>query len=495
MVSEVPPEPALEAPVPTPPGLSTPARAAAENRGRNDHTARLVWALLGIVLVLALFVVFILPYMATSRSDSPPVVQVPVTPAAVVADNSVARNDAQQALQTYLRLRSRPPLDRAAQWGEPQWSASLQAATEGDRLLGRGQYPQARQAYLQAGGLLQELQQNRPQRFAAFVVEADALLAQNQAQAASEQYGLALLMEPGHVEAQRGLDRAQVRDQVLEHMHAGEQAETDGRMDAAASEYRAAIALDADWQPAFDALEKVEAQQAETRFTQALDQALASLDAGRPGEAGEALRRAAQIHPDAPVIADLRKRLATAGKQASLASLRKKSQQYVNAEDWPAAAKLYRKALAIEPRNSFASAGLVQAQDRTRLHQQLDHYLADPLRVYSAQPLANAERLLANNTGVPASEPKLRNKIAKLQALVQSAKQPLEVVLHSDGQTAVTIYHLRRLGAFTEERLSLLPGKYTVVGSRSGYRDVRQVFTVLPGKPVPVVSIRCEEPL
>ena len=39
----------------------------------------------------------------------------------------------------------------------------------------------------------------------------------------------------------------------------------------------------------------------------------------------------------------------------------------------------------------------------------------------------------------------------------------------------------------------LPPGKYTVVGTRPGFRDVRREITVVPGAaPAPVV-IRCED--
>jgi len=43
--------------------------------------------------------------------------------------------------------------------------------------------------------------------------------------------------------------------------------------------------------------------------------------------------------------------------------------------------------------------------------------------------------------------------------------------------------------------LELRPGTYTAVGSRKGYRDVRETFTVLPGRALPTVLVRCVEPI
>jgi len=59
--------------------------------------------------------------------------------------------------------------------------------------------------------------------------------------------------------------------------------------------------------------------------------------------------------------------------------------------------------------------------------------------------------------------------------------------------TTVKIFHVGVLGQFTSQQLELRPGTYTVVGSRPGYRDVRQTLTVKPGPQQQAVDIRCEE--
>ena len=49
------------------------------------------------------------------------------------------------------------------------------------------------------------------------------------------------------------------------------------------------------------------------------------------------------------------------------------------------------------------------------------------------------------------------------------------------------------LGSFTAKQMDLKPGKYTLVGTRQGYRDVRQEFTIEPGKKAPTIIVQCEE--
>jgi hypothetical protein len=59
----------------------------------------------------------------------------------------------------------------------------------------------------------------------------------------------------------------------------------------------------------------------------------------------------------------------------------------------------------------------------------------------------------------------------------------------------VVIYHVGRLGTFEEKQLKLRPGIYTVVGSRSGFRDVRQKFKVDANNQHISIFIHCEEPI
>ena len=76
---------------------------------------------------------------------------------------------------------------------------------------------------------------------------------------------------------------------------------------------------------------------------------------------------------------------------------------------------------------------------------------------------------------------------------VARADVPVPVSLQSDNITQVTIYRVGALGAFEQRSLELVPGSYTVVGTRPGYRDVRREISVMPGAaPAPIV-IRCED--
>jgi hypothetical protein len=258
---------------------------------------------------------------------------------------------------------------------------------------------------------------------------------------------------------------------------------------------KSALALDAAYRPAQTALAELERRAAQEAFNVSINTALQALDQGRLEAAGRALDSAAQYDPRHASLIDARQRLAVARQRAALARLRTQSRQLTDAENWDAAVRVYRQALKIDANAGFARQGLRLAEKRVALHRQFDHYLDDPARLYSAEPLANAERLLAAITDVPAAEPELGEKRRRLARYVAEARQPLPVVFRSDGETEVVVYHVGRLGRFTDHSLRLKPGTYTAVGSRPGFRDVRRVFSLKPGQDAQIIEIRCEEPV
>lgn len=472
-----------------PPGAAsgTPASAPAPRWG--------VWLVLAVLMVLGAGVVLVLPGLLGEHKAPLPAALQPPPPAAqpVVATDGDARREAEQTLQRFLRLQAELRLMRAPDWAAAEWGRSAQQATQGDRLFGERDFSAAGKSYAQAVAGLEALQAERPARLAALLAAARKALDAGAGDSAQGYYEQALLIDAANEEAQTGLARARVRAQVLEFMTAAARAEDAQQLAAARAAYRQAVQLDAAFAAAQQGLARVEAALEAQAFDAAMSEALAALASRRFDAAAAALDAAAAIDPQSPALADNRERLRRARQQAAVDNLRRAATGRVQAEDWQGAIESYQRALQIDAAAGFARDGIARAKQRATLNRQFDHYLDAPTRLYSAEPLANARQLLAAAGAAPAEEPKLRNKIDRLRVLVREAGQPLTVTLKSDGETEVEIYHVGRLGRFVDRQLQLPPGSYTAVGSRRGYRDVRRVFELRPGRPAPTVEIRCEE--
>ena len=87
----------------------------------------------------------------------------------------------------------------------------------------------------------------------------------------------------------------------------------------------------------------------------------------------------------------------------------------------------------------------------------------------------------------------MQAQLIQLQLQLQVSRIPVRVNLVSDQMTEVFIYRIGKIGTFADHSVRLVPGKYTLIGTRDGYRDVRLQLVVLPGIPPEPVLIRCEE--
>jgi tetratricopeptide (TPR) repeat protein len=455
--------------------------------GPDTQGYRWLWLSLAAVLLLGLLVIFALPGIVGQPQPAA------VAPVPTVVNTPAASAAANQAMQDYLQLRAKLELENVSRWGEPDWSQATAAADSGARLLAQRQFAEAAASYTRALQTLEQLYAGRAARLAAALAAAEQALAANAIESAVAQFERALAIEPEHAAATRGLARAAVRLELLQAMRTGEQAESNGEFAVAQLAYQQAVSLDGEYEPAVDALVRVTGRQQEMAFRDAMTRTLTALDAGQLNTAGKALAEAAQLQPDAVAVTDAQQRLAQARQQARLSHLRRDAATQVASEHWQAAADLYAQALSVDNSAGFARDGLARARERVTLHARFDHYLDKPERIYSAEPLANAQQLLTAASAAPAGEPVLARKVAALQALVTQASTPVAVNLSSDGETEVAIYHVGKLGRFTRHRLELLPGSYTVVGSRNGYRDVRKLLPVSPGSPAVALLIKCEE--
>ena len=120
-------------------------------------------------------------------------------------------------------------------------------------------------------------------------------------------------------------------------------------------------------------------------------------------------------------------------------------------------------------------------------------YMEKPNVLESDPHLSNALGLLQEASKIEPKGPRLAGQIEKLDELVRIAKTPVSITLKSDNLTEVAVYKVGRMGRFFTRDLNLRPGTYTVVGTRDGYKDVRQKMVVKAGEKGLRITLKCEE--
>jgi uncharacterized protein YllA (UPF0747 family) len=209
--------------------------------------------------------------------------------------------------------------------------------------------------------------------------------------------------------------------------------------------------------------------------------------------ARQGLARAATLEPGSPAVADARRRVEQGERTAALAQQREAARAFEAKEDWRRAVAEYEAALRLDPAVTFALEGRTRAASRAELAAKLDFHIAHPLRLATDAVAREAELLLQQAHEVEAPGSRHSQQIASLERALDEVTASVPVVLESDGKTEVVVHKVGRLGVFARKTLELRPGTYTVVGKRSGYRDVRRQLVVEPSGPPQPLVVRCEE--
>ena len=209
--------------------------------------------------------------------------------------------------------------------------------------------------------------------------------------------------------------------------------------------------------------------------------------------AERAFDEAARLRPDSQELAEGRRQLANARTLARIAEYRRAAEAHEAAEDWAAAVAAYDAALAVDDTLAFALQGKRRAQAWSSVEADMRRILADPAQLSDQDAYRQAVDVYSRAARLDGAGERIHAMLDELEHVLQVAAVPVPVVFMSDNATDVVVFKVARLGQFDRRQLELRPGRYTVVGSRPGFRDVRHEIVVTAD--MPPIEIRCVESL
>jgi tetratricopeptide (TPR) repeat protein len=491
----------------------TPAAAADDRDGRR-RGVRSPGVVAGVALIAgaALLVLVVLPRwvaqhpaeVTVAGSTPSPVLEaksssapraLPTTPEGL-AELAQAKTRAEEARSRFDKSRQALGAAHADLWGGADWTRLAATAGEAAHQYELRDYAAAAASWAVANELARRVGDGRAPALAATLAAGRAALGRGDSAAAVSSFERALAIEPGHREATAALARARGLDRVLALVDAGAAAEKSGDLGAAATQYRAALALDPATSTASAGLVRIAARERVTAFAGAMAAGQKALAAGDRSAAAAAFRRAAAIEPGAPGVQDALQQLGGLDRSASIARFKADAEAAERDERWADAQKAFDAALAQDSTLVFAQQGRARALPRATLDDRLEGFLRHPERLYAPEGRAAARAAIADARATSAAGPVLGRQIEALGHALVAAETPLQLPLASDNQTEVVVYRVGPLGTFGERQLELLPGRYTIVGKRAGYRDVRREVLLAPGVPFSnAIDIRCTEPI
>ena len=381
----------------------------------------------------------------------------------------------------------------ADQWGAVDHQAATRELAAGDAAYEKREYTVAAEHFANIEPLVDTLEKRVGEALKEQLEAGAQAIEAGRTEDAKAAFTLATKIDPANQAAAQGLKRTGTLDEVLQLVAAGERLEKEGDVNAAVANFRKALALDPLTTRASAGAARIEARLAGDAFAGAMARGYAALASADHATARAAFEQARRIRPDAPEIGQAMRQIEQEQRTGAIEAKLAQAQSLEQLERWADALEEYRAVVELDPTIAAANEGVQRTEPRANLNEQLEMYLTQPERLFSQPVRAAARDALARADAVPNPGPLLRKQTATLSDWVARADVPVAVALESDNLTHVTIYRVGELGAFAQRSLELVPGSYTVVGTRPGFRDVRRQINVTPGGPAEPIVIRCED--
>jgi tetratricopeptide (TPR) repeat protein len=468
----------------------------------------LVWLMMGVLGLIALAVIFVLPGIVedyelpfTPRAE---VVEVNLpnsgnTPATTAispfeeAQRAKQRQEAQAVLASLLERQAALEELEVAIWAEAEYAAALEFATLGDESYRSRAFLEATTQYENADSALEQIQALVPQVLATSLAQGQQALVDGDAELAKDQFTLAALIEPEDAAALAGLRRADSLDEVNRLVDEAEDLRDASQLDEALATAQRAVALDGAQEQARALVSSIRVQIADNAFTRVMSQGFTALQAGESEAAIVAFERALAMRPNSTqaqeAITQTKDQLAV----TQINVHRGAAEDFAAQEQWAAAVREFDAALGIDSNLVFAIEGKDYAGKRAQLDTLLQSAIDQPARLADTAVYEQVVQVYYTGRNLNVDGARLEGQLNELEGLLNRAQVPVEVQLVSDNQTVVTLYQVGELGKFSQQVLSLKPGKYVAVGTRPGYRDVREEFEVGFGNSSAPVTVACTD--
>ena len=387
------------------------------------------------------------------------------------------------------RLRYRA-IDR---WGGQPYLDAVDVYGQGDEAYISRNYTLAGEKYRQATEMLKPFFSQIEAVFEQSMAGGKEALESGNASEAVRLFDLAASITPGNRLAETNLRRAMNLDSVLSLLDQGMQFEVDLELAAAKLAFEKALEIDAMWEPAAIALERVLEKIKELAFEQSMTEGFEALVSRDFDTARAAFNVAKRLYPNSRESADGLLQVEQEVRLSNIRRLEREVKALVSMEQWENSIAVYEEILKIDSNLEFANQGLLAARSRTALHGELREYIDDPDKLSNAVHMQGATKLLLDIILIEDIGARLESEKNELTRLLKRAATPLRLQLVSDGMTAVSVYKVGRFGAFFSRELQLRPGNYVAIGVRAGYRDVRVEFRVAPEIDIQPIVVSCEE--
>ncbi|MAH73742.1 MAG: hypothetical protein CBC09_06305 [Cellvibrionales bacterium TMED49] len=429
----------------------------------------------------------------TSIENSP---QIPQLTPSQLAEKQKYRLISQELLAQIITRKDSLDLRGVRKWGQFEFLESLKLIKIGDQLYLDTKYQQAIAHYNTALDILRGLETTAEATLEASIKSGLKNILQGEVYEAQEHAQTAITIAPENPQAALLLRRIESLPMVLVHFREATAHQDAGELDLAKRKYQLALALDDNFSPAKAALKKVNKTLRDRDFQSLMSLGWDKLEKNQFQGARNAFASAKTLDKSKISVDKALLQLETRKQQFEVTKKMELASKLELDEKWGQALQVYNDLIQLDGTLVQPRVKKINASIRSDLDRQTKAILAAPLALSDKKTYIEAKVLLDNLLGIASNDVdtlKLSGQIRDLEKLLKRSQIATEVILQSDGQTEVTLLRVSKLGVFARKTVSLRPGKYSILGARTGFRDVLIEFTVDIGSNNMPIDVRCSE--
>jgi len=404
------------------------------------------------------------------------------------------RRETQDILAIMLDRQSRLEKIRVELWAIDEYKQAQDLAVAADQQYSQQKFLQSSQLYQQSLNQLDDLLAKSDGVFETALAGGNSAILAGDQQAAETHFQLASHIKPDSPQAAQGLERTAVLQNVLDKINRGKASERNKQLVAAQQHYQQALSLDGQSKIAQENLTRINQNIIDEDFRTAMSSGFSAITNKDYNTAINYFTNALAIKPNA---IDGKNALSQARNQATEISIQgfiENGKKHEVKEEWVQAVSEYERAQALDSNLVEVKFGLIRARTFADFDTKMSEILENPERLSSAKVHREYQVFLDEAKSIKNPGNRLREQNQQLELELGYALEPVTVSFISDNQTDITLYQVAKLGKFTNTKLTLQPGTYTIVGTRQGYRDVRENFVVsVRNKESTTVTISCIE--
>lgn len=422
--------------------------------------------------------------------------QVPQLTPSQLAEKQKYRLNSQELLAQIITIRDSLDARGVRKWGQFNFLESLKLIEIGDQLYLDTKYQQAIARYNLALERLRVLESTAEATLEASIKSGLKSILQGEVYKAQEYAQTAITIAPENPQATLLLRRSESLPKVLVHLRDATAHQNAGELDLAKRQYQLALALDDNFLPAKTELKKVNKTLLDRDFQSLMSLGWDKLEKNQFQSARNAFISAKTLDKSKISVDKALLQLETRKQQFEITKKMERARKLEMDEKWAQALQIYNDLIQLDGTLVQPRVKKINASIRSDLDRQTNAILTTPLALADKKTYEKAKVLLDNLLGIASNDvetSKLSGQIRDLEKLLEQSQTATEVILQSDGQTEVTLLRVSHLGVFARKTVSLRPGKYSILGARTGFRDVLIEFTVDIGSNNVPIDVRCSE--